>query len=59
VKLLRIEDKETGWEREIACANEAGEKIVCLCVNGERLGLKYHLEYTIEDREGEVDDSDS
>jgi hypothetical protein len=60
VKLhMRIEDEETGWEREIACVNEAGEEMVRLCVNGERLGLKYRLEYTIEDREGEVDGSDS
>jgi hypothetical protein len=56
---LRIEDEETGWERDIACANEAGEEMVRLYVDGERLGLKYHLEKTIEDREGEVDDSDS
>jgi hypothetical protein len=56
---LRIEGEETGWEREIACDNEAGEEMVGLCIGGERLGLKYHLEYTIEDREGEVDDSDS
>jgi hypothetical protein len=60
VKLhMRIEDEETGWEREIACVNEAGEEMVRLCVNGERLRLKYRLEYTIEDREGEVDGSDS
>jgi hypothetical protein len=44
VKLSRLEDEETGWEREIACANEAGEEIVRLCVDGERLSLKYHLE---------------
>ena len=56
---LRIEDEETGWERDIAFANEAGEEMVRLYVDGERLGLKYHLEYTIEDREGEVDDGDS
>jgi hypothetical protein len=56
---LRIEDEETSWEREIACRNEAGEESVRLCVDGERLGLKYHLEYTVEDREDEVDDSDS
>jgi len=56
---LRIEDEETGWERDIACANEAGEEMVRLNVDGECLGLKYHLEYTIEDREGQVDDSDS
>ena len=59
VKLLRIEDEETGREREIACANEAGEEMVRLCVDGERLGLKYDLEYTIEDREDEVDGSNS
>jgi hypothetical protein len=60
VKLhMRIEDEETGWEREIACVNEAGEEMDRLCVNGERLALKYRLEYTIEDREGEVDGSDS
>ena len=56
---LGIEDEETGWEGEIACANEAREEVVRLCVDGERLGLKYDLEYTIEDREGEVDDGDS
>ena len=56
---LRIEDEETGWEREISCANEAGEEMVRLYIDGERLDLKYHLECTIEDREGEVDDSDS
>jgi len=59
VKFCRIEDEETGWEREIACANEAGEEIVRLYVDGERLGLKNHLEHTIEDRVDEVDDSDS
>jgi hypothetical protein len=56
---LRIEDEETGWEREVACADEAREETVRLCVDGERLDLKYHLEYTIEDREGEVDGRDS
>lgn len=56
---LGIEDEETGWERDIACANEARKEGVRLCVYGERLGLKYHLEYTIDDREGEVDDGDS
>ena len=59
VKSCRIENEETGREREIARANEAGEKIVRLCVNGERLGLEYHLEYAIEDRVDEVDNSDS
>jgi hypothetical protein len=56
---LRIEDEETGWERDIACSNETREEIVRLYVDGERLGPKYDLEYTIEDREGEVDGSDS
>jgi hypothetical protein len=59
VKLGRIEDEETGWEREIACCNEAGEEMVRLYVDGQRLGLKYHLEYAIEDRVDKVDGSDS
>ncbi len=56
---LGIEDEEAGWERGIACADEAGEKICRFRVDGERLHLKYHLGYTIEDREGEVNDSNS
>jgi hypothetical protein len=59
VKLCRIEDEETGWEREIARVNKIREEIVRLRVDGERLGLKYDLEHAIEDRVDEVDDSDS
>jgi hypothetical protein len=59
VKLSRIEDEETHWEREISGINEAGEKAVRLCVDGERLGLKYHLEYTIQDRVDQVDTGNS
>ena len=55
---LRIENEETGRKRDVACTNEAGEEIVRLYVDGERLGPKYNLEYTIEDREGEVNGSD-
>lgn len=56
---LCIEDEETGWEREIACTNEVGEEMVRLYVDGQRLDLKYDLEYTIEDREDKVGESDS
>jgi hypothetical protein len=59
VKLSRIEDEETHWEREISGINEAGEEVVRLCVDGERLGLKYHLEYTIQDRVDQVDTGNS
>ena len=59
VQLGRIEDEEPGWEREIACVDETGEEVVRLYVDGERLGQKYHLEYTIEDRVDQVEDSDS
>lgn len=56
---LGIEDKEPFWEREIACVNEAGEEVVRLRVDGERLGLKDHLKDTIEDRVDEVEEGDS
>jgi hypothetical protein len=56
---LGIEDEETSWEGEIACANEAREEVICLCVDRERLRLKYHLGYTTEDSEGEVDGGNS
>lgn len=56
---LRIEDEEAGWVREIAFPNEAGKGMVRFYVDRERLGLKDHLESTIEDGEGEVDDGDS
>lgn len=56
---LRIEDEEAGWVREIACPNDAGEEMVRVYVDRERLGLKNYLEHTIEDREGQVDDGNS
>jgi len=55
---LRTKDEETR-RRRIASVNESGEEIRSLFVDGERLGLEYHLDRTIEDGEDDIGDGNS
>jgi len=55
---FRTQDEETR-ERRIASVNESGEEIRSLFVDGVRLGLKYHLDRTIEDGEDDIGDGNS
>lgn len=52
------EDKETR-EGSIAGVNESGEEVGGLLVDGERMYLKYELNYTIENGEDDVEDCDA